>query len=188
MKYTIRRLNIGEADLYRSVRLESLRESPEAFASSYESALSRTHESWLAQADASAAGRDRATFVVLEGQAIGLAALYRNDDLSNEGELIQVWVSPGSRGGKVATDLMDTVFHWAASNGFGMIRAEVTSNNSRALRFYENYGFVRTNPDKSPDESSYILTMKVEQPDGAPNHSDASSSNSMSSIRGSEEL
>lgn len=158
MNYTIRRVKTGEADLYRRVRLESLRESPEAFASTYEAALSRNHESWLAQADASASGKDRATFIVLADQPIGLAAIYRNDDLPNEGELIQVWVSPCSRGCKVATDLMDSVFHWAASNDFVTVRAEVTPSNLRALRFYEKYGFTRRAPD---NESGCMLTMKT---------------------------
>ena len=159
MKYTIRRLNVGEADLYRSVRLESLRESPEAFSSTYESAVCRSEDSWQAQADASASGRDRATFIVLTDQPIGLAALYRDHDRPGEGELIQVWVSPEARGGKVAVDLMNTIFTWAASNGFESIRAEVTRNNPRALRFYEKHGFVRTD---ALDEPARILTKRVE--------------------------
>ena len=168
MKYTVRRLNVGEADLYRSVRLESLRESPEAFSSTYESALSRTEDSWQAQADGSASGRDRATFLVLAGQPIGLGALYRDQDRPNEGELIQVWVSPEARGGKVAADLMNAIFDWAASNGFETIRAEVTRNNSRALRFYEKCGFAREGPDSVSGEPSRILTKRVES-DGETN-------------------
>lgn len=165
MQYTVRRLTVGEGDLYRSVRLEALRESPEAFSSTYESALSRTYDSWNAQVDASAFGSDRATFIVLADQPIGLAALYRDHDRPNEGELIQVWVSPEARGGKVATDLINAIFDWAASNGFETIRAEVTRNNPRALRFYEKHGFVRIDPDHASGEHGRILTRRVE-PDG----------------------
>lgn len=163
MKYTVRRLNLGEADLYRSVRLESLKEAPEAFSSTYESALSRTEESWQAQADASASGRDRATFIVLADQPIGLGALYRDHDRPDEGELIQVWVSPEARGGQVATDLMSAIFDWAAANGFQTIRAEIFRNNSRALRFYEKYGFDGLDPDNAPSEPTRMLTKRVEQ-------------------------
>lgn len=143
MEYIIRRLNIGEVDLYRQVRLESLKESPEAFASTYEAALDRSEASWSSQADASASGRDRATFIVFADQPIGMAALYRDDACPSEGELIQVWLSPDHRGQALATELMDTLFHWAASNDFESIRAEVTPMNDRALRFYEKYGFKR---------------------------------------------
>jgi ribosomal protein S18 acetylase RimI-like enzyme len=154
MKYTVRRLIAGEGSLYRSVRLESLRESPEAFATSYESALERAAESWQAQADGSASGSDRATFVVLAERPIGLGAIYRDPDRPHEGELIQVWVSPESRGGEVAADLMNTLLHWAASNGFETLRAEVTPNNPRALRFYEKFGFVRMETDTDSEGRS----------------------------------
>ncbi|MGC4013531.1 MAG: GNAT family N-acetyltransferase [Luteolibacter sp.] len=130
--------------MYRKVRLEALRESPEAFATTYESALGRTPESWAAQADGSASGPDRATFIVLEGEAVaGLAALYRDEKIAEEGELIQVWVAPGLRGHGTAEKLMDGVLEWAGENGFARVKAEVTGANGRALRFYERYGFAR---------------------------------------------
>ena len=162
MNYTIRRLNTGEAELYRAVRLESLRESPKAFATTYESALQRDDDSWRAQADASASGSDRATFVVIAEQPVGLGAIYRDPDRPQEGELIQVWVSPEGRGGKVAADLLNALFQWAASNGFETIRAEVTPDNSRALRFYEKCGFTRVETDTdSEEQSSRMLRLKL---------------------------
>lgn len=159
MRYTIRRLNSGEADLYRSVRLESLKESPEAFASTYESALERSADSWHQQADASATGSDRATFIVLADVPVGVAALYRNPEKSEEGEMIQVWVSPEYRGGEVAGGLMGALFQWAADNRIQTILAEVTPDNSRALRFYEKQGFVRIHREGEPNR---LLTRRVE--------------------------
>lgn len=161
MKYTIRRLNEGEADLYRAVRLESLRESPGAFATTYESALQRDDESWRAQADASSSGSDRATFVVLTERPVGLGAIYRDLDRPKEGELIQVWVSPESRGSEVAADLMAALFQWAASAGFETIRAEITPNNPRALRFYEKHGFIRTETHSASTGLNRLLTKAV---------------------------
>ncbi|RYD27257.1 MAG: GNAT family N-acetyltransferase [Verrucomicrobiaceae bacterium] len=162
MKPVIRRLNPGEADLYRTVRLESLKESPEAFASTHQLALERSEESWRQQADASAAGTDRATFLVLTDKPVGIAALYRNPEKSEEGEMIQVWVAPEYRGGDVAGRLMDTLFRWAAGNRFQTILAEVTPDNSRALRFYEKQGFVRIGREAGQDETNRLLMRRVE--------------------------
>ena len=100
---TIRRLSIGEGGLYRSVRLESLKESPEAFSSSYDDALTRSEQSWHDQADSSASGSDRATFIILDEQTVGLGALYRDENDSSVGELIQMWVAPEIRGGQAAS-------------------------------------------------------------------------------------
>ncbi|RYD19531.1 MAG: GNAT family N-acetyltransferase [Verrucomicrobiaceae bacterium] len=161
MKPVIRRLNPGEADLYRSVRLESLKESPEAFASTYESALERSEESWRQQADASATGGDRATFVVLTDRPVGVAALYRNPEKSEEGEMIQVWVSPENRGSGIAADLMQAIFDWAAANGFLTIVAEVTPNNSKALRFYQKHGFVLVHPAAAGAGANPLWERKV---------------------------
>ncbi|RYD42766.1 MAG: GNAT family N-acetyltransferase [Verrucomicrobiaceae bacterium] len=163
MTPVIRRLNPGEARLYRSVRLESLQESPEAFASTYESALERSEESWHEQADGSATGNDRATFIVLADRPVGVAALYRNPEKSGEGEMIQVWVSPDHRGGTVAGDLLRALFSWAASNDFHTIMAEVTPDNIRALRFYEKQGFVRIHPSAGVTIENPVLMRRVEQ-------------------------
>jgi ribosomal protein S18 acetylase RimI-like enzyme len=160
MKLTIRRLKAGEADLYRSLRLESLREAPEAFATTYEAALGREPESWVTQADGSAAGRDRATFVVIGERPVGLGAIYRDDEGSDEGELIQMWVAPELRGGGVADGLMDALFDWAGANGFGTIRAGVTRENARALRFYESYGFARVDANGGLEGSCLVLRKR----------------------------
>src|SRR5690606_26470480 len=130
----------GEGALYREARLRSLLQSPEAFATTHEAASQRDAASWAAQADSSATDGDRATFIILGDSPLGLAAVYRDADHLSEGELLQVWVTPELRGGDTALRLMDAVWRWVMENGFSLIRAEVKSDNVRALRFYEKYG------------------------------------------------
>ncbi|MDF1811679.1 MAG: GNAT family N-acetyltransferase [Verrucomicrobiales bacterium] len=139
----IRRIEIGEVELYRETRLKSLRESPNAYSSKYDDAASRSEESWRSQVDASAAGGDRATFIMLDEHPVGLAALYRSENCPRDGELIQVWIAPEERGGSAAAELVEEIFRWAADNGFLRVRAEVMPGNSRALRFFEKNGFTR---------------------------------------------
>lgn len=139
---TIRRIAKGEWALYKQLRLAALMEAPDAFSTTYESAALRSDESWAAQADASAEGPDRFTFVAFLDQApVGLAAVYRDADGSAQGELIQVWVSPASRGTGLAAELVDAVVHCAKNHGFDKIRAEVFVSNQRAIRFYQGRGF-----------------------------------------------
>ena len=154
-----RRLNLGEGLLYRATRLEALRESPSAFASRYEDAITRSDQSWADQADASAVGSDRATFVAIDEQPVGLAALYRSESAPDVGELIQMWVAPGMRGGSVATDLLHAIFQWAGAQHFSCVSAEVMRDNFRALRFYEKFGF--TACDDRFAELSVILTKPI---------------------------
>jgi hypothetical protein len=87
----IRRIRLGEGDLFKQLRLTSLRESPHAFTSSYESALKRSSESWAEQADSTALGSNRATFIAFSGDSpIGIAAFYRDKERMDVGEVLQV--------------------------------------------------------------------------------------------------
>jgi ribosomal protein S18 acetylase RimI-like enzyme len=146
---TIRRIRIGEADLYRQIRLYALQDAPYAFSSTYDAALQRTAESWQEQADSTAGGSDRTTFIAFsENIPVGMAALYRRKDNIDQGELLQVWVSAEYRGKNIALALVDQVFNWAAENNFHRIITGVTNGNTRALGFYKKYGFA------VPDHSS----------------------------------
>jgi ribosomal protein S18 acetylase RimI-like enzyme len=145
--YTVRRLCKGEGKLYQSIRLEALRESPEAFSASYDAALGRDMESWDNQADAAAEGGDRAIFVLQAAEPVGLVALYRDPENPSQGELVQMWIAPSERGGGLAEVLLNHLFEWAAGHSYETVRAEVTDGNQRALRFYLRYGFTEVTSD-----------------------------------------
>ena len=139
---TIRRLQIGETDLFKQLRLTALQDAPYAFPTTYDAALQRSAESWREQAERTAQGSDRATFIAFADDVpIGMTALYRLEDKLDVGELLQVWVSSEHRGTSIARDLMDVIFKWAGENNFRRIIAGVTKGNARALKFYIKYGF-----------------------------------------------
>jgi ribosomal protein S18 acetylase RimI-like enzyme len=161
---TVRRIRTGEALLFKQMRLASLRESPSAFSSTFESAQLRSPESWSEQADSTAQGSDRTTFIAFSGDSpIGIMALYKAGEGAGVGELLQVWVSPEYRGQGVAVDLMDAVFQWAAENGFRTVVAAVAKSNVRALQFYRKNGFEPADkaPLDAPDDA-IVLMKRVE--------------------------
>lgn len=160
---TIRRIQTGEADLFKEMRLKSLREAPYAFSSTYDSALRRSAESWREQAESTAQGSDRATFIAFsEDSPVGIAALYRLEGQAGVGEMLQVWVTPEYRGSRVAWDLMDVVFKWAGENNFRRIIAGVTKVNVRALKFYTKYGFSVMDESLSNDSDGLSLAKEVQ--------------------------
>jgi RimJ/RimL family protein N-acetyltransferase len=157
---TIRRIRIGEADLFKQMRLTSMHDAPYAFLSTYESALRRSAESWREQSDSTAQGADRATFLAFaDGVPIGIAALYGLAGRTDAGEVLQVWMAPEYRGKGAAWNLMDAVFEWAGENGFHTIQAAVTDGNARALNFYRKYGFTPTQ-ETSPDCPGGIVLVR----------------------------
>ena len=159
----IRRIRIGEGELFKCMRLTSLRESPSAFESTYESALRRSPGSWSEQADRTASGSERATFIVFSGDSpIGIAASYRIEEGTDVGELLQVWVSPEYRSGMVSTDLLDSVFQWAGENGFRTVIATVREGNERAMRFYTKHGFMPANGAPLDSSLTVVISKEVE--------------------------
>jgi RimJ/RimL family protein N-acetyltransferase len=162
--FTTRRIQSGEADLFKQIRLNSLQNAPYAFSSTYDSALQRTAESWREQAESTALGIDRATFVTFsDNEPVGIAALYRLDNQADVGEMLQVWVAPECRGTSVAWDLMNAMFSWANQNNFRTVIAQVTNGNSRAIKFYIKYGFYIVSADEYLEQNSdsVILAKKV---------------------------
>lgn len=161
---TIRRIQIGEADLYKKVRLAALRDAPYAFSSTYESALNRSDEIWREHADSTALGSDRVTFIAFSGDVpVGIMALYQLEDQADVGELLQVWVAPEHRCTGLARDLMDAVFAWAGTNNFLRILAGVTSSNVGAVKFYTKYGFSIIDGSSSPDSEGVRLVKDVKK-------------------------
>ena len=158
----IRRINTGESNLYSEVRLASLRESPAAFSTTYQTASERSLESWTDQADRSAEGPDRCTFLALDGvNPIGVAALYRDEDRKGVGELIQVWVAPKYRGSGVAGKLVRSIIGWAEDNGILRINTEVLDSNRQVIRFYEGVGFEVSSSMPCHSSSGVVLTQRV---------------------------
>ena len=168
---SIRRIRPGEADLFKQIRLAALLDSPSAFGSTYESAQQRSAESCQRQADSTAQGSDRATFLAFADDGpdrpIGIMALYRNEDeagiRSKSGELIQVWVSPQYKGHGVAAAILEAVCAWARRNEFDKIVAGVASGNSRALSFYAKHGFEQRS-SVAPGESEGLMLVKEIEP------------------------
>ncbi|MBC2600564.1 GNAT family N-acetyltransferase [Puniceicoccus vermicola] len=154
----IRRIRIGEFDLYRKVRLRALKEDSYAFCATYESALERTEEKWRDQADKAAEGSDQAIFIAFcGGDPVGLSAVYKDKRKEDEAEVFQVWVSAESRGTGLGKRIMDSVLEWSKSSGYKRIIATVANTNKKAIGFYENYGFEK----KLEDSEETKMAMEI---------------------------
>ena len=142
------------------MRLAALRDSPSAFGTTFESALSRTPESWSEQADGTSQGSDRATFIAFSDEfPVGIASLYRQE-ATDVGELLHVWVSPEWRGRGVAADLVETLLGWAGENGFTTVVAVVAKGNVRALKFYRRVGFEPEGGAPGGPDDPVVLTIR----------------------------
>ncbi|MBR0895897.1 GNAT family N-acetyltransferase [Bradyrhizobium tropiciagri] len=135
----IRRLLPADAALYRDIRLEALRVSPEAFGSAYETESAYPVE-WFS---------DR-----LARGAVILGA-FRGDEIAgivgfvaaqgpkqrHKGELVSMYVRPAARRAGVGRRLIDAALELAAET-VELVLIAVVKGNEQAHRLYRSAGFV----------------------------------------------
>jgi GNAT superfamily N-acetyltransferase len=140
----IRRVAVGDLDVYREVRLRALRESPDAFASTYDAEVKRPDSHWVERVSRAATGSERAVFLAFDREdCVGLVGCIE-DGLGADRQLVSMWVAPSHRGTGVATELLDAVLQWADGAEVRDIALWVTRGNDPARRFYERSGFTVT--------------------------------------------
>ena len=135
--FSVRRLSTLEADSFRSIRLESLQQDPEAFGSTLAGELSEFRDIFLERFGRSTlfggfVGANlmaRAGFSPLEGPKIG-----------HKGVLWGMYVRPEARRTELASALVGSLIEHAREH-VEQIQLTVVSSNSRARRFYQRMGF-----------------------------------------------
>jgi ribosomal protein S18 acetylase RimI-like enzyme len=116
-----------------------LREAPYAFAS--------TLEDWEGERDLEERWRARLTEVPfnviarLNDVPVGMAS---GTAPNHDGavELISMWVAPSARGNGVGKALVASVVTWARSQEIERLSLDVREDNTSAIAFYEQCGFV----------------------------------------------
>ncbi len=124
--------------MFRDIRLASLRDSPQAFSATLESALARDEASWRE----GLAGR--AQFVAMAADDVAGTAGGMVDASGHFGELVSMWVAPPWRGRGAGARLIEEVAGWAAAAGLKELRLWFVEGNEAAERSYLRSGFTRT--------------------------------------------
>ncbi|HEX6621721.1 MAG TPA: GNAT family N-acetyltransferase, partial [Solirubrobacteraceae bacterium] len=119
MSPTVRRIDAGEADLLRALRLRALADAPMAFGSTLAREQGYEPEQWERRAAESAGGGPRAIFIA-EPQA-GMASGVIDDEDPALAHLYAMWVAPQARGTGAGRALVEAVVGWATERGAGRL-------------------------------------------------------------------
>ncbi|QBF26369.1 GNAT family N-acetyltransferase [Pseudomonas tructae] len=148
---------------YRDLRLRALRDSPDAFGSTFESESQRTDENWAARIAAAAAdGNDRAFFAFHGDAACGLVWCKLSAAEPGAADLYQMWVDPASRGLGAGSALLKAALAWAASAAVHQVRLGVTLADTPAMRLYQAHGFQPVGAPEPLREGSSLLSQAME--------------------------
>jgi len=137
--FEIRRLTANDASLFRTLRLEALKNHPEAFGTAYEEAAARDMGSYAQQLKTSA------LFGGFDGKAlVGVAGFFQHAEVKTQhkGTLYSMYVQPVARGTGLARLLVEAVLDHAREK-VEIIQLAVQAQNDTALHLYESCGFKR---------------------------------------------
>ena len=152
----IRSCRASDAMALRDVRLEALRDTPDAFGSTFDEASTWPAERWVAMAT------DWNFYLGYRGGVLaGMASGGWHEHYPGTHWLFGMYVTPSARGTGLAGALVDAVAAWARAQGGDALYLHVTESVARARRFYEKIGFVPTGEvtAMSRDSSLQLVTM-----------------------------
>jgi ribosomal protein S18 acetylase RimI-like enzyme len=153
----IERITRKNVQLFISVRLEALKESPSAFGSTYAREAAFTEEEWLARLERWN-GEMGVGFLAMDSRVeCGIAGGLLNLEDETRAQLVSMWTAPTHRRHGVGQLLVDAVVDWARSRKIKTLTLMVVSTNGPAIRFYEQLGFARTGrTDPYPNDPSIV--------------------------------
>jgi ribosomal protein S18 acetylase RimI-like enzyme len=135
--WLIRALEKSDLPLYKPLRLEALRQHPEAFGSSFE----EEQGSDLGRLIGERPNVTLGGFVA--GALVGTIALVVSPKIKqrHKGHVVAVYVTQAARRTGLARALLDRIIHEARSSGLILLTLSVTTGNTAATRLYLNAGF-----------------------------------------------
>jgi len=141
----VREIQAGDWAGFKAIRLEALRESPQAFGAKYADEILLTDEQWQNRVRFYQEDAGTSFMLGFIGEVpVAMAGAYRDKAKNGVAHLYSVWTAPAWRGKGVTMQLIEPLADWARANGLPIMEGWVTTHNERALGFYRKAGFAVT--------------------------------------------
>lgn len=138
----IRLLDSADAEIYREIRLKSLKDNPEAFLAVYELELDKSIEVTRNNLKPSDGRFTLGAFN--ENRVVGIVTFVRESGVktNHKGNVYGMYVSPAFRGQGIGKALINKLVEQAKQcDGLERINLTVISNNDAAKNLYRSTGF-----------------------------------------------
>ena len=159
---TIRTINTNDWPQYRNLRLQSLQDSPHAFASTFESESKHSCGDWQNKIQtALGSGRNHIFLAEYDGINCGLIWCRLSEVDLNLAEIFQMWVNPDFRNLNIGQGLMKAAINCANQNGANRVQLEVAVTNQPTILFYQKQGFQIVDTPIALEEDSNTVRMNL---------------------------
>lgn len=159
MSILIREVTEADLDAWRTLRLRSLRDSPDAFGSTYRREAAFTEADWRSRA---LDPTSHSVLGFLEGRAVGLGGGFV--DPPGWLHVVAMWTDPALRCRGVGTAVLAHLVGRAHERGL-RVHLDVARANPDARRAYERFGFVATGETRPLRAGSAALVERMVLPE-----------------------
>src|SRR5436853_7573693 len=141
---TLGPITLQNALIFKAVRLRALRDTPNAFGSTYADESQLTDADWIKRA-AQWSGERSAGFLAMDGDtACGIAGSFLDQDDATRAHLVSMWTAPTHRLRSIGRLLVNDVLNWARLSTARTFQLMVTSNNDPATFVCQRCGLTLT--------------------------------------------
>lgn len=133
----VRRLGAGDGDLYKQIRMEALKNAPEAFGSTYEQEANRGNEYFEKKVTTSCVFG-----AFSSSEIVGVSGFYQQagPKFEHKGVLWGMYVKPNFRNSGIGSKLVRAVLNHARDK-VELVTLSVVTENERAISIYSQLGF-----------------------------------------------
>lgn len=148
---------------YREIRLNALKDSPQAFGGTWEQEALLPEEDWSARAIASELGQSgRGFFAINKDEVCGLVWCLISDSDPRVANIYALWTAVSVRGQGAGRALLEKCIAWANCKGVRHIRLSVTQDESPAMQLYKSQGFFPVGEPEFLRPGSDLRTQNME--------------------------
>lgn len=160
-RFVVRRGGVEDAERLKLIRLEALRDTPDAFGSTYAEASEWNDARWR-----EVAGLWHFYLGEEEGDVVAMVSGGLNDLMPGAHWLYGMYVAPRARGTGLAESLVDRVVQWALGDHASELYLQVTESVDRARAFYLKMGFSPTGDVRVMDRDPTLRLLTMVKPCG----------------------
>ena len=158
----IRHARSDDWELLKAIRLEALRESPDAFCTTLDEASEHGDAVWMERSSADPVASASVSILALDAEVpVGVAAGILCDE--SKLEVLSLFVKPRYRGTGLARDLMNMVEAWARTRGAKRVILDVEAGNDRAGVFYAHIGYQPTGKRETYPGRIWLHRLELEK-------------------------
>ena len=154
----------ANAAVFKDIRLRALQDSPTAFSAKYADEAKLTDSDWLDRAAQWSKDKSAAYLAIDSGAPVGIAAGILDGNNPLHANLMSMWVAPTHRRLGIGRILVDAIISWARVHNVLHLHLMVTSNNDRAMQFYQRLGFTRTGRSQTYRNDASLLDYEMRRP------------------------